>query len=110
MANRNTLAIHKLDEFKTFLEMAGVEHRPTEAAYQVLQVRLPGDPRWHAIYKKLEAKQHLSVTDPLLPLLRAFVNKTDPFASTTGEQRAAKKALAHHKVYGCDLDTTPPWE
>ena len=110
MASRNLLAIHKLDEFKLFLEMTGAEHRPTDANFQVLQVRLPGDPRWHSIYQKLHAKEHLSVVAPLVPLVEAFIRKEGPFASRTKVERDEKKHLTHHKVYGGNLDTAPPWD
>ena len=73
MADRCTLAIHKLDEFKAWLDAQGIEHRPTTADYQVLQVQLPGVKGWHAIYQRLNAKVHLSVTGPLVPLVRRFV-------------------------------------
>lgn len=78
MADRSTLTIHKLDEFKEWLDLVGVEHRPTTADWQVLQVRLPNDPRWHAIYQKASAKKHLSVTGPLVRLVREFVERPLP--------------------------------
>ena len=34
MADRCTLVIHKLDEFKAWLDAQGIEHRPTNAGYQ----------------------------------------------------------------------------
>ncbi len=70
---RNLLAIHKLEEFKIWLTEQGIEHRPTGAAYQVLQVRMIGDPRWHPVYKKLNAKEHLSVPGALVPLVKKFL-------------------------------------
>lgn len=78
MANRHTLAIHKLDEFKQWLDLVGIEHRPTTADYQVLQVRLPNDSRWHAVYKKLGAKEHLSVPEPLARLVQEFIGRPLP--------------------------------
>jgi hypothetical protein len=78
MADRCTLAIHKLDDFKAWLDRNGVEHRPTNAAYQVLQIRLPGDPRWHALFKRLDATVHLSVPEPLRHLVRRFVRGQVP--------------------------------
>lgn len=36
---RNLFAIHKLDAFTAWLDEQGIEHRPTDAASQVLQVR-----------------------------------------------------------------------
>lgn len=107
MANRHTLAIHKLEEFKEWLDCTDVQYRDTTAPWQVLQVRLPDDPRWHAIYQKLHAKEHLSVPQPLVRLVREFIERPLTMHKT---QRDEKKPLAHRKVYGCNLDTTPPWE
>lgn len=78
MANRHTLAIHKLDEFKQWLDLVGIEHRPTTADYQVLQVHLPNDSRWHAVYQKLNAKEHLSVPEPLARLVQEFIERPLP--------------------------------
>ena len=75
MANRNTLAASKLSEFKEWLDLKGIEHRPTEADFQVLQIRLPGEVKWHAIYERLKSKQHLTVTLPLERLLQEFINE-----------------------------------
>lgn len=92
MADRCTLAIHKLDAFKTWLDTQGIEHRPTSADYQVLQIRLPGDPRWHAIYQKLDAKVHLSVTGPLTRLVRRFV-AGEPATPLISMNRCCEKAV-----------------
>lgn len=100
MAARNLLAIHKLDEFKAWLDARGIEHRPTNADFQVMQVRLPHETQWHAIFRRLHAPMHLSVPNPLVPLVMEFVSpgsKPPPDESKckpTGEYAAE----------------TPPWE
>lgn len=112
MANRNTLAIHKLEEFKAWLDARSIEHRPTTADFQVLQVRLPGDPRWHAVYQKLSAKEHLSVPLPLERLVWMFVTGCDDWHrlraaemfnvepdQVTPEQRRAGKVANFHEMY-----------
>lgn len=100
MANRHTLAIHKLDEFKQWLDLVGIEHRPTTADWQVLQVRLPNDPRWHAVYQKLSAKEHLSVPEPLARLVRAFVSGSDPYEALAADQRHLGKVITFGLRYG----------
>ena len=75
MAARNLLAIKKLPAFVTWLDANRVENRVTNAAYQVLQVRVVGDPRWHPIFKRLGAKEHLSVPRPLVFLVERFLRK-----------------------------------
>lgn len=90
MTDRATLAIHKLDEFKLWLATVGAEYRSTSADWQVLQVRLPGDSRWHAIYRKLHAKEHLSVPGPLERLVREFVGRPQRLISMN---RCCEKAV-----------------
>lgn len=104
MADRATLAIHKLDEFKEWLDCTDVQYRDTNAPYQVLQVRLPDDPRWHAIYRKLHAKEHLSVPEPLVRLVREFIER--PLAMRKPIQAQAAEQL----VTAISSNDTPPWE
>lgn len=95
MAARNLLAIKKLPAFKAWLDAQGIENRPTGAAYQVLQIRVVGDPRWHPIFKKLDAKEHLSVPKPLVSLVEKFVraqelkNYITPAIKPVAEEAAA---------------------
>lgn len=100
MAARNLLAIKKLPAFKAWLDANGIENRPTGAAYQVIQVRVVGDPRWHPIFKKLGAKEHLSVPRPLVYLVERFLRKQ----AVTDQSPAAIKPIAE------DVINTPPWE
>lgn len=122
MADRCTLAIHKLDEFKVWLDAQGIEHRPTSADYQVLQVQLPGVKGWHAIYQRLDATVHLSVTGPLVPLVRRFV-RGQPAQRLISMNRCCEKAVPLGKATCPDCEEvsagyqasmtsteTPPWE
>lgn len=99
MPVRNLLAIKKLPAFKAWLDANSVENRATNAAYQVLQVRVAGDVRWHPIYKKLDAKEHLSVPRPLVFLVERFLRKEKI------EQPAPAPELVAEEV-----GSTPPWE
>lgn len=73
---------------------------PTNADFQVMQVRLPHETQWHAIFRRLHAPMYLSVPNPLVPLVMEFVSpgsKPPPDESKckpTGEYAAE----------------TPPWE
>ena len=99
MAARNLLTIKKLPVFKAWLDANSVENRTTNAAFQVLQVRVTGDPRWHSIYKKLDAKEHLSVPQPLVFLVDQFLRREKI------EQPAPAPELVTKEV-----GSTPPWE
>ena len=73
MANRYTLHIDKLEEFRQYLNRRGISHRDGRGTYQVLQVRLGGC--WHAVFKKSRAKEHLTIPAPLTDLLYQFINQ-----------------------------------
>lgn len=99
MPARNLLAIKKLAKFKAWLDANGVENRPTGAAYQVLQVRVVGDVRWHPIFKRLGAKEHLSVPKPLISLVERFLRK----------EKLEQPAPATESI-AVEASSTPPWE
>ena len=75
MVRRNLLAFTKLAAFKAWLDTEGIEWRDTTADYQVIQVRLPNDPRWHPVYQKLGAKVHYSLPSALVPTVMRFLGK-----------------------------------
>ena len=99
MPARNLLAIKKLPAFKAWLDANGIENRPTGTAYQVLLVRVVGDVRWHPIFKRLGAKEHLSVPRPLVYLVERFLRKERIEQSMSAPKLVAKETI-----------NTPPWE
>lgn len=77
----------KLEAFKTWLDSIGHAHRPGGGKYQVLQVQWGTG--WQAIYKRERAEEHLSVPEPLVALVRRFINETrelQPPAPYTAEE------------------------
>lgn len=72
--SRNMLHVSKLAEFKAWLDLNGIEHRPTTADYQVLQVKQGN--QWIAIYAR-EGKQHLSVDKRLDKLVAQYIERRD---------------------------------
>jgi hypothetical protein len=72
MAARNLLHKTRLNDFKFFLDDKGLAYRQGKGTYQVLQVQHPvlG---WQSIYEKLEAPEHYSVPDKLIPLVMEFI-------------------------------------
>ena len=71
MANRCTLHISKLAKFVDYLDSQNIMHRPGKGDYQILQVQTRIG--WQCIYKKLDAKEHYTVQDGLLPIIRNFI-------------------------------------
>lgn len=72
MATRNILHISKLQEFKDFLETKGYMIVATSKnPYEVLRAQKDGDTV--IVYKKKDAKEHLSTMDKDYRLVREFI-------------------------------------
>ena len=72
MATRNILHISKLQEFEDFLETKGYMIVATSKnPYEVLRAQKDGDTV--IIYKKKDAKEHLSTMDKDYHLVREFI-------------------------------------
>lgn len=71
MATRNLLAINKLDDFKDWLIGGGWTIEPAKNRFEAL--RASKDSKKLIVFKKLEAKQHLSVRDSDCWIVRAYL-------------------------------------
>ena len=72
MATRNILHISKLHEFENFLETRGYMIVATSKnPYEVLRAQKDGDTV--IVYKKKDAKEHLSTMDKDYHLVREFI-------------------------------------
>lgn len=93
MATRNILHISKLQEFEDFLETKGYMIVATSKnPYEVLRAQKDGDTV--VVYKKKDAKEHLSTTDKDYHLVREFIkgqrkqSNADRIRGMTGEELA----------------------
>ena len=73
MANRSTLHISKLEEFKKWLVKDGWEIEEPKGIYEVLRARKRGRQNPLIVYKKADAKEHLSVMDRDSSVVLAFI-------------------------------------
>ena len=72
MATRNILHVSKLQEFENFLETKGYMIVATSKnPYEVLRAQKDGDTV--VVYKKKDAKEHLSTMDKDYHLVREFI-------------------------------------
>lgn len=72
MATRNILHVSKLQEFENFLETRGYMIVATSKnPYEVLRAQKDGDTV--VVYKKKDAKEHLSTMDKDYRLVREFI-------------------------------------
>ena len=72
MANRNTLHINKLEEFKEFLSLNNIAYRPGKGLWQALQI-MTRKHGWQCIYTRMDMPEHYTIQDKLYPLVRRFL-------------------------------------
>lgn len=73
MANRNTLHISKKEEFEKFLKEKGYTICPKTNIYEV--IRAKNGKRTVLVYRKSNAKEHLSFRDKDYDLVKEFLRK-----------------------------------
>lgn len=73
MANRHTLHINKLEDFKEWLVKDGWEIEEPKGNYEVLRARKAGRKNPLIVYTKADAKEHLSLMDRDGGVVRAFL-------------------------------------
>ena len=73
MANRHTLHISKLEDFKEWLVKDGWEIEEPKGIYEVLRARKQGRQNPLIIYTKADAKEHLSIMDRDSGIVGAFL-------------------------------------
>lgn len=72
MAERGILHQSRMPDFRIWLRERGIEYRPGRGLYEVMQVQWPKG-RWHAIFRRGHAPEHVSVPKTLYPLVRRFI-------------------------------------
>lgn len=73
MTSRSLLHVTKVEAFKTWLIEQGHDCRDPVGYYQLLQIRLKGHTAWWALYRRERMPEHVSVTKPLIPIVREWL-------------------------------------
>ena len=73
MANRHTLHISKLEDFKKWLVKDGWEIEEPKGIYEVLRAKKNGRQNPLIVYTKADAKEHLSIMDRDSGIVGAFL-------------------------------------
>ena len=73
MANRHTLHISKLEDFKKWLIKDGWEIEEPKGIWEVLMARKSGRQNPLIVYRKADAKEHLSIMDRDSGVVGAFL-------------------------------------
>lgn len=80
MANRNTLAVNQLEEFKAWLVKDGWNIQEPKGNYEVLRATKDGRNHTLIAYSRLATNggkeiQHLTLADRDMPIVREFLKK-----------------------------------
>jgi hypothetical protein len=75
MANRCTLHINKLEDFKVWLTKRSIKFREGKGFYQVLQVETLNY-GYQCIFSRQDMPEHYSVQDKLMPLVHKFLRES----------------------------------
>lgn len=104
MATRNILHISKLQEFEDFLETKGYMIVATSKnPYEVLRAQKDGDTV--VVYKKKDAKEHLSTMDKDYRLVREFIKSQRKQSNADRIRNMTDEELA--EIIMCPFDTDP---
>ena len=76
MAIRCLLHKNKLKELKSWLSSQDLEWREGQGPYQLMQIRKPRLDGWDVIYERNDMKEHVTVVEPLIPLVRRFISES----------------------------------
>ena len=95
MANRYTLHKNSLEDFQKWLVAAGWEIEKSKGIFEVLRARKAGRPQPLIVYTKADAKEHLTVMERDIGVVRAFLRakkksqtNADRIRSMTDEELA----------------------
>lgn len=80
MANRNTLSVKAIDNFKAWLVAYGWQIQEPKGDYEVLRATKEGRKYPLIVYSRLATNggkqiQHLTLADRDMPIVRAFLKK-----------------------------------
>lgn len=103
MANRHTLHIRKLEDFKEWLVKDGWEIEETKGIYEVLRARKQGRQNPLIVYTKADAKEHLSVMDRDKGVVDAFLRDCNKAKTNADRIRSMSDAeIADFILKNCD--------
>lgn len=77
MANRCILHRNHLDTFKEWLKNDGWEIEDTKGLYEILRARKEGRQHPLIIFEKIDAKQHYSVMDRDVQVVKDYLAKKE---------------------------------
>jgi hypothetical protein len=90
-----------LPQFKDWLDRKRIQRREGKGEFQVMQVAWP-DGQWNCVYDRIDAPEHYTVTRPMEPLVRRFIQARSAIAqpAASGEPVAwAQLGLRNGHTY-----------
>jgi hypothetical protein len=92
--SRNLLHKSMLPQFKDWLDRKRIQRREGKGEFQVMQVAWP-DGQWNCVYDRIDAPEHYTVTRPMEPLVRRFIQARSAIA----QPAASGEPVAVETVY-----------
>lgn len=79
MAARSLLHKSRVNEFLLWCrEVKGLETREGRGDYEIAQILPKGSTRWQVLFSRSTMPEHVTVPDPLIPLVLNFIRSTKP--------------------------------
>lgn len=107
MANRHTLHISKLEAFKKWLVKDGWEIEETKGIWEVLRARKSGRQNPLIVYRKADAKEHLSIMDRDSGVVGAFLR--DCKKTKTNADRIRSMTVEELAEFLCKVKADYQW-
>ena len=74
MARRDLLHVSRVSEFREWCtQVKGLEVRDGRGAYEICQILPKGSKRWQVIFSRDRMPEHVTVPEPLVPLVLNFI-------------------------------------
>ena len=105
MANRYTLHKNSLEDFQKWLVADGWEIEKSKGIFEVLRARKAGRPQPLIVYTKTDAKEHLTVMERDIGVVRAFLRaKKKPQTNADRIRSMTDEELAEWITNMCEFE------
>jgi hypothetical protein len=93
MSKRNLLHKSKLEDFKSWLDAEGIQHRAGKGSYQVLQVMTHKG--WQVVFDK-HTDEHFTVNEVLVPIVTRFIRSKKKVPDDVSDLLEALQLIFKH--------------
>lgn len=109
MARRDLLHKNKVPELKEWLDRNGFVWREGRGDWQIMQIQIQA-PGWHVLFERLKMPEHVTVPDPLLPLIYRFIREYKNGIQSRDTIREAVQEEAEVRARHAGGEPGLPWD